>query len=111
MRISEAHKALTEHYRNHKLTNGGHKTAPKGKYGFKSIQYKLVDADGTEYGPFGGRGSVLNAYQSNVKKAGKPTSGVKFIVQEIFKPKNKTRGIVVDSEIIFELTDTKKVKA
>jgi len=108
MRISEVDKAMGATYRAFKKQNGGKKTAPKGKYGFKSIQFLVQDTDGTTFGPFLGRGSALTAYQRKIRKAGKPIDGVKFLVQEIFRPKDKNRDVVIDKTT--EFTVTKKVK-
>lgn len=90
MKISDVDKAMGVEYRRLKDANGGHKTAPKGKYGFKSIQFKVVETDGTVHGPFLGRGSALAAFKNEVKGKGKPTAGVKFLVEDIFRPKDKS---------------------
>ena len=110
MRISEADKAMGATYRAFKIGNGGKKTAPKGKYGFKSIQFLVQEADGTTHGPFLGRGSALTTYQEKIKKLGKPIDGVKFIVQQIYKSKDKNREVVVDATQEFTIT-TGKVTA
>lgn len=106
MKLTDADKAMGKVYNEHKVSNGGHKTAPKGKYGFKSIQFKVVEAaGGTVHGPFLGRGSALGAYKNEIKLKGKPTTGVKFVVEEVFKHKAKDKGITVDREIaVFELS-------
>jgi len=105
MKLTEADKAMGKVYNEHKAANGGHKTAPKGKYGFKSIQFKVVTPDGTVYGPFLGRGSALGAYKNEVKLKGLPTTGVKFVVEEVFKHKAKDKGVTIDREIAtFELS-------
>lgn len=110
MRITEADKAMGAIYRAFKQANGGKKTTPKGKYGFKSIQFLVQEAnEGTIHGPFLGRGSALTTYQEKIRKPGKPIEGVKFIVQEIFKPRDKKRPSKVDKTT--EFTITKKVKA
>jgi hypothetical protein len=104
MRISEIDKAMGDAYRRIKAKNGGKKTVAKGKYGYKSIRFLVQDVDGELYGPFKGRGSALTFYQKHINKAGKPTDGVKFYIQEIFKPKDKSRKAAVDDENIFVLT-------
>ncbi len=103
MKISEIATALTQHYRKHRIENGGHKTMPKGKYGFKSIQYKIAEPDGTVYGPFLGRGAALTAFRNNVKLKGKPTTGVRFLVEDIFKSKAKDTPVKVDNTVSFEV--------
>lgn len=104
MKLTEADKAMGEAYRKFKAENGGHKTAPKGKYGFKSLQFKVAEPDGTVHGPFLGRGSALGAYKSEIKLKGKATTGVKFIVEEIFRHKAKDKSPTVDRTIgTFEL--------
>lgn len=110
MRISEADKAMGAKYREIKAANGGKKTSPKGKYGFKSIRFLVRDAEGNDHGPFKGRGSALTFYQKNINKAGKSTAGVTFLVQEVFKPKDRNRPVVVDSETAFILTGKKVTK-
>ena len=105
MKLTEADKAMGAAYNKFKAENGGHKTAPKGKYGFKSLQFKVIDAGGTVHGPFLGRGSALGAYKNEIKLKGLPTAGVKFVVEEIFKHKAKDKGLTVDREIAtFELS-------
>lgn len=103
MKISEIATALTQHYRKHRIENGGHKTMPKGKYGFRSIQYKIAEVDGTIHGPFLGRGKALTTFRTEVKLKGKPTAGVKFLVENIFKPKAKGQPSKVDNTTIFEV--------
>ena len=104
MKLTEADKAMGEAYREHKAANGGHKTAPKGKYGFKTIQFKVEEADGTVHGPFLGRGSALAAFKNEIKLKGKATTGVKFVVEEIFRHKTKDKAPTVDRQIAtFEL--------
>jgi hypothetical protein len=104
MKLTEADKAMGEVYRTHKAANGGHKTAPKGKYGFKTIQFKVAEPDGTVHGPFLGRGSALMAYKNEIKLKGRPTAGVKFIVEDVFKPKKKDAAPKVDAVLAtFEL--------
>jgi hypothetical protein len=103
MKISEIATALTLHYRKHKIDNGGHKTSASGKYGFKSIQYKVAEPDGTIHGPFLGRGAALTAFRNNVKLKGRPTSGVRFLVDNIFKPKAKGQELKVDNTTVFEV--------
>lgn len=103
MKISEVDKAMGAKYRELKAANGGHKTAPKGKYGFKSIQFKVVEPDGTVHGPFLGRGSALGAYKNEIKAKGKATAGVKFLVEDIFRPKDKSEP-KVDGTTTFEVT-------
>lgn len=110
MRISEADKAMGQVYRDFKKANGGHKTAPRGKYGFKTLRFIVLDVEGQMHGPFKGRGSALTFYQRQINKAGKPTKGVKFYVQELYKPKDKNRPVVIDKEHEFEITTQKKVK-
>jgi len=109
MKISEVAVALTDHYRSYKKANGGHKTAPEGKYGFVSIQYKVTEPDGTVHGPFLGRGSALVAFRNEVKLKGKPVAGVKFLVENIFKPKGETATVVRDVTT-FEMTGGKAAK-
>jgi len=104
MKISEVASSLTQHYRTHKKENGGHKTAPKGKYGFKSIQYKVAEPDGTVHGPFLGRGAALTSFRNEVKLKGKPTAGVKFLVEDIFKSKAKGHEAKIDHVTTFEVT-------
>lgn len=106
MKLTDADKGMGKVYNEHKTSNGGHKTAPKGKYGFKSIQFKLVEAAGDiVHGPFLGRGSALRAYKNEIKLKGKPTAGVKFVVEEVFKHKAKSKGSKVDRELaVFELS-------
>lgn len=104
MKISEVDKAMGEVYRTLKTANGGHKTAPKGKYGFKTIQFKVEETDGTVHGPFLGRGSALTCYKNDIKLAGKPTVGVKFHVEDVFRPKRKDGEVKVDSVKTFEVT-------
>lgn len=96
MKISEVDKAMGAAYREHKAANGGHKTAPKGKYGFKTIQFKVEDTEGVVYGPFLGRGSALGAYKNEIKLKGKPTAGVKFIIESVFRHKAKDKAPTVD---------------
>lgn len=104
MKLTEADKAMGEVYRQHKTANGGHKTAPKGKYGFKTIQFRVTEADGTSHGPFLGRGSALAAYKNEIKLKGRPSTGVKFIVEDVFKPKKKDATPKVDGVLAeFEL--------
>jgi hypothetical protein len=102
MKISEVDKAMGVEYRRLKAANGGYKTAPKGKYGFKSIQFKVVDTDGVVYGPFLGRGSALSAFKNEIKAKGKPVEGVKFLVEDIFRPKDKSEP-KVDGTTVFEV--------
>jgi len=103
MKLTECDKAMGKVYNEHKAANGGHKTAPKGKYGFKTIQFKVEDTEGTVHGPFLGRGSALKAYKE-IKLAGKPTAGVKFIVEEVFRHKAKDKTPTVDRQLgIFEV--------
>jgi len=104
MKISDVDKAMGEVYRKHKTANGGHKTAPKGKYGFKTIQFKVEDTEGNVFGPFFGRGSALAAYKNEIKLKGKPTAGVKFHVEDVFKPKRKDAEVKVDGVTTFEVT-------
>lgn len=101
--MTEVDKAMGAAYREHKAANGGHKTAPKGKYGFKSIQFKVVEPDGTVHGPFLGRGSALGAYKNEIKLKGKSTAGVKFVMESIFRPKKKDGEIKVDTSVTFEV--------
>lgn len=103
MKISEIATALTLHYRKHRVENGGHKTAAKGKYGFKSIQYKVTEPDGTVHGPFLGRGAALTSFRTDVKLKGRPTVGVRFLVEDIFKPKAKGQEPKVDNTTVFEV--------
>jgi hypothetical protein len=104
MKLTEADKAMGEAYRKFKADNGGHKTAPKGKYGFKSLQFKVEDSEGKVLGPFLGRGSALMAFKNEIKLKGLPTTGVKFIVEEIFRHKAKDKAPSVDGVIgTFEL--------
>jgi hypothetical protein len=103
MRISEIDKALGEKYREFKASNGGHKTAPKGKFGVKSIQFAVRTTDGKEYGPFLGRGSALKAYRTEVATE-KAAPGTQFIIKEIFISK-KDKTVKVDKENIFEVTE------
>lgn len=104
MKLTEADKAMGAAYREHKVANGGHKTAPKGKYGFKTIQFKVEEPDGTVHGPFLGRGSALAAFKNEIKLKGKATAGVKFVVEEIFRHKTKDKAPTVDRQIgTFEL--------
>jgi hypothetical protein len=110
MRISEVDKAMGAYYRAFKQANGGKKTSPKGKYGFKTIQFLVQEVDGTIHGPFFGRGSALTTYQEKIKKVGKPIDGVKFIVQQVYKSKDKKRAPVVDAAQEFPIT-VMKVKA
>jgi hypothetical protein len=39
-----------------------------------------------------------------VKLKGKPTAGVKFLVEDIFRPKAKGQELKVDKVITFEVT-------
>jgi hypothetical protein len=103
MKLIEVDKAMGAAYREHKSANGGHKTAPKGKYGFKSIQFKVVEPDGTVHGPFLGRGSALAAYKNEIKLKGKATTGVKFVIESIFRHKDKAKVPSVDSQVTFEV--------
>ena len=103
MKISEIAVALTQHYRKHKNENNGHKTSAKGKYGFRSIQYKVAELDGTIHGPFLGRGAALTTFRKEVKLKGKPTAGVRFLVEDIFKPKAKGQESKVDNTTSFEV--------
>lgn len=103
MKISEIATSLTQHYRKHKAANGGHKTSASGKYGFKSIQYKVAEPDGTVHGPFLGRGAALTSFRNDVKLKGKPTAGVRFLVEDIFKPKAKGQPSKVDNTVSFEV--------
>jgi hypothetical protein len=103
MKISEIATALTLHYRKHKAENNGHKTSPSGKYGFKSLQYRVAEPGGTIHGPFLGRGAALTAFRNNVKMKGHPTVGVQFLVDNIFKPKAKGQEPKVDNTTIFEV--------
>jgi len=105
MKISDVDKAMGEVYRKHKEANGGHKTAPKGKYGFKSLQFKVTEPDGTVHGPFLGRGSALTTFKNEIKLKGKPTAGVKFSVENIFRSKVKGSEPKVDGVLgEFEVT-------
>jgi len=105
MKLTEADKAMGKVYNDHKTANGGHKTAPKGKYGFKTLQFKVQEADGTVHGPFLGRGSALGAYKNEIKLKGKPVTGVKFIVEEVFKHKAKDKAPTIDKTLgTFELS-------
>jgi hypothetical protein len=103
MKISEIATALTQHYRKHRVENGGHKTSPSGKYGFKSIQYRLSEPDGTSYGPFLGRGAALTAFRTEIKLKGRPVAGVQFLVENIFKSKAKDTPIKIDNTTSFEV--------
>jgi hypothetical protein len=104
MKISDVDKGMGEAYRKFKDENGGHKTAPKGKYGFKSIQFTVAEADGTVHGPFLGRGSALAAFKNEIKLKGKPVAGVKFTIEEIFKHKTKGKDPSVDKVLaVFEV--------
>jgi len=103
MKISEIDKAMGVKYNEFKASNGGKKTAPKGKYGFKSIQFGVKSADGKEYGPFFGRGSALKAYRTEVAPE-KAVPGTKFVIQEIFISK-KDKSRKVDGETVFEVTE------
>lgn len=109
MLISEIGKAMGDAYRTHKKENGGHKTAPKGKYGYRSVQFKVVEKDGTVHGPFLGRGSALRAYKA-VKDSGKTVEGLRFRVETIFKPKAKGKTPAVDGFVEFPLTTKKKAE-
>lgn len=104
MKISEADKAMGAKYREIKGRYGGKKTVPKGKYGFKSIRFLVKDTTGREFGPFLGRGSALTCYQNEINKKGQSTVGVSFLVQEIFKPKDPTRKVVIDAEHVFTIS-------
>jgi hypothetical protein len=110
MLISEISAALTSHYRKYKKANGGHKTSPKGKYGFNSIRYKVVEADGTSHGPFLGRGSALTSFRKEVKLVGRSVEGVKFVVEEFFKPKAKDKEIEVKNAVEFVVTTKPKTE-
>mgnify|MGYP001314912730 CR=1 FL=1 len=104
MKLTECDKALGVAYREFKTANGGHKTSAKGKYGFKTIQFKVEEPDGTVHGPFLGRGSALAAFKNEIKLKGKATAGVKFVVEEIFRHKTKDKAPTVDKTLAtFEL--------
>ncbi len=104
MKISEIAVALTNHYREHKKANGGHKTSPNGKYGFKTIRYFVQGTQGPFEGPFLGRGSALTAFKNSFKLAGKKLDGVRFVVETIFVPKDKSKELVIEKTDIFTLT-------
>lgn len=104
MKISEIDKALGVKYREIKEANGGKKTAPKGKYGFKSLQFAVRTVDGKEYGPFFGRGSALKAYRTEVATE-KAVPGTQFIIKEIFISKKDKSNPKVDAETVFEVTE------
>jgi len=104
MKLTEVDKALGAAYREHKAKNGGHKTAAKGKYGFKTIQFKVEEPDGKIHGPFLGRGSALAAFKNEIKLKGKATAGVKFTIEEIFRHKTKDKDPTVDKQLaVFEV--------
>lgn len=104
MLISEVDEALKNYYRAYKETNGGHKTAKKGKYGYKTLRFKLQDADGTIYGPFFGRNSAFKAYKNEIRLKGKPVVGIKFLVEDVFKSRDKKKETKIDKVTVFEVT-------
>lgn len=99
MKLTEADKEMGRVYREHKVSNGGHKTCARGKYGFKSIQFRVIEPSGEIHGPFFGRGSALGAFKSEIKLKGRPITGVKFVVEEIFRHKSKDKAPTIDKVV------------